>query len=190
MAVLGCPIIGDDLYHTAAYLPVNERLIAIQAVSVGTLKTEVGTTIETNDRGEEVGELGLEADRGNDEGGSESYSDKGNYSKTIDVGEFVDPSFTSSAILFDSAFKSSTTREVRKGVGIFLVCTALDFYHPIKTLSGRLPKDLSLSFLIEEKDKTLEIEQQLQLNQELSGIEDRVRLRVECKVRWAVLLYL
>jgi 23S rRNA-/tRNA-specific pseudouridylate synthase len=184
MAVLGCPIIGDDLYHDAACLPINERLMAIQAVSVGTLKSEVGATKETDDREEEEGGLGLETDRGKDEGQPDSYSDKDNYNKTTDFGKIIDPSFTSSSILSDSAFKASTTtREVRKGVGIFLVCTALDFYHPLKTLSGALPKDLSLSFVIgQDIDKPLQMEQQLQQNQELSDIDDRVRVRVECEV--------
>jgi hypothetical protein len=194
MAALGCPIVGDDLYNDAAYLPIGERSMAIQAVSVGRQKTdgkEEEERVLGSDREGEGGlgsgldreglglgfdkeGLGLELDRGKEEeGGQKSYTDV--EVEIIDINDNKRPLFPSNPI--DPAVKASKTTEVRKGVGIFLVCTALDFYHPLKTISGALPKDLIGD--LQDENNQLQIEQQ---GNQQSSIDDRVRMRVECKV--------
>ena len=120
-AAMGCPIIGDDLYHDAAMHPPRNRKAAIEALSVGRIKTSSATDDDSNDSDE------------SDIDPSRSFTDSPTNSSPLDEAGIATP--------LDGVSAEFMKEGVRKKVGIFLMCTGLEFYHPTHTLSGQSVTD-------------------------------------------------
>lgn len=123
-AAMGCPIVGDDLYHEAGILPIGDRMAAIEALSVGKVKI-IGSSMEDSEYDSDDSEATSSAEEDN----------------TLAV---AGSDYVESDIIATSQLESSAPiREgVRKKVGIFLMCTALEFFHPTNTISGLAAADL------------------------------------------------
>ena len=103
-AAIGCPIMGDDLYHNAGMLPAAERQSAIAALSVGKIK--VNGTMDDE----------------------EGYDSEDSQDSAVSSSSDTQPSSDDQVL--------TAAEGVRKKVGIFLMCTGVEFYHPTQTLSG------------------------------------------------------
>jgi 23S rRNA-/tRNA-specific pseudouridylate synthase len=116
-AAMGCPIVGDDLYHEAGILPVGDRMPAIEALSVGKVKI-LGSSMEDSEYDSDESEVSPSSDEDNTPAAESDYA-------TVEI------------IATSQLESLGPKREgVRKKVGIFLMCTALEFYHPTNTISG------------------------------------------------------
>jgi 23S rRNA-/tRNA-specific pseudouridylate synthase len=115
-AAMGCPIIGDDLYHDAAMRPPGDRKAAIEALSVGRIKASSAVDDESI------------SSEDSDFESSQSSTDSSTMNSQLDE--------AGTATSLEAGSSEFSKEGVRKKVGIFLMCTALEFYHPTLTLSG------------------------------------------------------
>ena len=172
-AILGCPIIGDDLYHDAGMLPMSIRQAAIAALSVGKIKLVKDSALfkdgdEDGDQSEEIlsREVLDETDKhANSVRKEENYRLEIPDDSTFDNSKSLTPMTAETKMDDQSMFSSSSSYDdlnaemfdkgnkgnnmikspegVRKKVGIFLMCTAVKFYHPVNTISGNRATDLT-----------------------------------------------
>jgi 23S rRNA-/tRNA-specific pseudouridylate synthase len=156
-AAMGCPIVGDDLYHAAGILPIGDRMAAIEALSVGKVKI-IGSSMEDSEYDSDESEA-----NSSNEGDSASAAAESDYAAV----EIITTSQSES---------SGPTREgVRKKVGIFLMCTALEFYHPKNTVSGLTAADLVYTA------STDSVPPNPGGTKELEAPIDRVKIQVRCE---------
>ena len=163
-AILGCPIIGDDLYHDAGMLPASRRHSAVAALSVG--KTKIVSKsilrVDGDEDGDEDEEMSLDISLDNT---SKCKDDSNkakdpenvivNVSGSLERIKMTDkqlmsltPSVNLNMELVDKMKGVEIIKSpegVRKKVGIFLMCTAVEFYHPVDTVSGDPTTDLMIS---------------------------------------------
>lgn len=112
-AILGCPMIGDDLYHDIAYLPTVESRLAALSSLKGV--ADIDVTAETE------GESIEEGDQHTTEAKIKSDEEECASAESVSTGE-------------------RTTRHprVRRGVGLFLASVGVAFDHPIEGASKRI----------------------------------------------------
>lgn len=160
-AVMGCPIVGDDLYHEAGILPVGARMAAIEALSVGKVKI-VGSSME---------------DREYDSDDSEAISsNEEENTPAVAESDYVAVEISGTSHLESSV---SVREGVRKKVGIFLMCTALEFYHPTNTISGLAAADLLYTAGVDSgPPRTASIKER---SEEFEVPIDRVKIKVRCE---------
>ena len=180
-AAMGCPIIGDDLYHDAAMRPFGDRKAAIEALSVGRIKSAGASEEDSNDSDE--------SDESDVEPSNISTDSSIRSSERDEAGAYT-------SVGGDSA--EFVNKGVRKKVGIFLMCTALEFYHPTLTLSGlsatdqmSSPKPASTESLRMEEGNRLETVTEVTegkiyvevngFNRALEPLIDRIKINVRCE---------
>ena len=121
-AGLGHPILGDDLYHDpAGYVQKEHRLTAIGRIS---------QQIENLQHKRKLAGTSNNCDGdGDGDGDVESADD-------------------SEVMLFDSFEypRTENFKPVRRGVGLFLMSTAVSFYHPVKHKNIKVECDLAPRF--------------------------------------------
>lgn len=182
-AAMGCPIIGDDLYHDAAMRPPGDRRAAIRALSVGRIKSAGSSEEDNNDSDESD-----ESDESDTEHSNISTDSSTRSSERDEAGAYTSVGGYSDEYI---------NKGVRKKVGIFLMCTALEFYHPTLTLSGlsatdqmSSPKPASTESPSMEGGNRLEtvteLEAKIQIevngaNRAVEAPIDRIKINVRCE---------
>ena len=135
-AALGCPIVGDDLYHDAGSLPVGERQAAIAALSVGRVKAKGPCSDDDEDDNEEMSTLTTILTTGTNSGDTSSTSPSPRSATTEATDEADDTGSDYDSVADHSTAVRAAPEGVRRKVGIFLMCTGMQFYHPVNTVSG------------------------------------------------------
>ena len=136
---MGYPIIGDDLYHNAAGIPIlSTRLKAIQSLSVGKIKK---LSISTDSNVMSIADNNMKNssnkfDENNEEDLSDDYE-----SIEFDSLKYPDLSNTHSATIEDqeellTEVNTYLLPPVRRSVGIFLECVGLSFFLPSSTTNN------------------------------------------------------
>ena len=195
-AILGCPIIGDDLYHDAGMLPICERHKAVAALSVGKTKVVSKSILrfDGDEDGDEDEEMSLDISLDD----TSKYMDDSNKIKScediastvsgpLDITEKQLISSTPSVNLnMKSADKMGEVRiikspeGVRKKVGIFLMCTAVEFYHPVDTISGDPATDLIISVGTKFIEKDERIGEEEERDAEMEGVIEKEEDEIGC----------
>lgn len=122
-AAIGCPILGDDLYHKAAFVhPLENRLAAIALQDCNSNKKPC------NNNGNNYYESGEVDSEGEDD--NFSVFSSSNKNTVHNLSALIDSDNITGNI---NDYDTVCTPDVRKGVGMFLMASGIEFDHPVIT---------------------------------------------------------